>query len=449
MAYKQSIKADELITKVRIIRAVKKDHIPQNQVAGSFSCHRNTVSNILSDFSDLSPEDQSFLLTPPPSLTHEQLKARYGPHLLGTSRRPKGNRRSASTDQEQCVLELFREKKISVGVARMYTHLSRRADLAVPIPSTSQLRGIYRRHSLSVQTTRSKNGERRALYDYRALGVFEKMHFDVKHIQDAHALPPDVYQTLGSSRVPSYAWNLIDVRSRFRFIAYSSDICAEFGFRFLLFCLQYIRTTLPGYLQHIDIGVDNGSEFCSGSARKEEEWNQILAEVNAKLYSYEPSFDIRKNLIERSHLSDDEELYIPRGSQMGTPETFLTEVKDYQTYWNCHRHHSGIGMDNQTPYEVMQATGLAGTDALCHFPTLILDSAIDHLRICNRSIEFAAYVTSHPEQIAKAQTCLKTRRNIEDRFYLPTNAQNVLTYYRSSSHASRKPTGSELAKTYS
>jgi len=433
MAYKQSIKADELITKVRIIRAVKKDHVPQVQVARSFSCHRNTVSNILSDFGELTPEDQSFLLDSPSSRTHEQLKARYGPHLLGQSRRPKGNRRSATTSQEACVLELFREKQIRVGVARMYTHLKRRNDLAITLPSQSQLRGIYRRNNLSVQKTRSKNGERRNLYDYHALGLFEKMHFDVKHIQDAHALPPDVYQILSSPGVPSYEWNLIDVRSRFRFIAYSYDICAEFGFRFLLFCIQYIRTALPGYLPHIDIGVDNGSEFCSGSSCKETEWNEVLREVNAHLYSYEPSFDIRKNLIERSHLSDDEELYIPRGIHMGTRESFLKEAIDYQSYWNQYRPHSGIGMDGRTPYEVVQATGLTGANALLRFPTLILDSAIDHLRTCTRPIEFAAYATAHPEIINKAKTCLKTRRNIEDRFYVPTDAQNVLTYYRTDS----------------
>ena len=430
MAYKQSIKSDELITKVRIIRAVKKDHIPKVQVARSYSCHRNTVSNILNDFDTLTAEDQSFLLNPPPALTHEQLKARYSSHLLGISRRPQGNRRSASTVQEQCVLELFREKQIRVGVARMYTHLKRRADLPIPLPSSAQLRGIYRRNNLSVQKTRSKNGERRALYDYRALGVFEKMHFDVKHIQDAHALPPDVYQILGSPGVPSYEWNLIDVRSRFRFIAYSSDICAEFGFRFLLFCIQYIRTALPGYVPHIYIGVDNGSEFCRGSSRKETEWNEVLREVNAHLYSYEPNFDIRKNLIERSHLSDDEELYIPRGSQMGTRETFLQEAIDYQSYWNQLRPHSGIGMDGRTPYEVVQATGLTGADALLRFPTLILDSAIDHLRTCTRPIEFAAYATAHPDVMKQAQTNQKVRRDIEERFYLPVNAQNVLTYYQ-------------------
>jgi hypothetical protein len=430
MVYKQSIKSDELITKVRIIRAVKKDHIPKVQVARSFSCHRNTVRNILRDFGTLSSCDQEFLLNPPASVTRLELHARYDASLLNISRRPQGNRRSATTSQEACVLELFREQKITVGVARMYTHLKRRNDLAITLPSQSQLRGIYRRNNLSVQKTRSKNGERRALYDYQRLGVFEKMHVDVKHIQDAHALPADIYQALGSPGVPSYEWNLIDVRSRFRFIAYSYDICAEFGFRFLLFCIQYIRTALPGYLSHIDIGVDNGSEFCSGSTRKEEEWNQVLSEVNAHLYSYEPNFDIRKNLIERSHLSDDEELYIPRGIHMGTRESFLKEATDYQSYWNQYRPHSGIGMDNHTPSEVMQATGLAGVDALCHFPTVILDHAIDHLHICNRVIEFAAYATAHPEIINKAKTCLKTRRNIEDRFYVPTDAQNVLTYYR-------------------
>jgi hypothetical protein len=46
MVYKEQIKVTELITKIRIIRFVKKEHLPIGQVAMPFSCHRNTIRRV-------------------------------------------------------------------------------------------------------------------------------------------------------------------------------------------------------------------------------------------------------------------------------------------------------------------------------------------------------------------------------------------------------------------
>mgnify|MGYP003379745164 CR=1 FL=1 len=46
MKYKEQIKENELITKIRIIRYVLKEHMPITEVAKSFACHRNTIHNI-------------------------------------------------------------------------------------------------------------------------------------------------------------------------------------------------------------------------------------------------------------------------------------------------------------------------------------------------------------------------------------------------------------------
>src|SRR5258708_12823015 len=66
MQYKEQIKENELITKIRIIRYVKREHIPVGAVATSFSCHRNTIGNIIRMFEqDIAEEAQQFLLYPP------------------------------------------------------------------------------------------------------------------------------------------------------------------------------------------------------------------------------------------------------------------------------------------------------------------------------------------------------------------------------------------------
>src|SRR6185312_11768027 len=188
-----------------------------------------------------------------------------------------------------------------------------------------------------------------------------------------------------------------------------------------------IRSTLKNYDQHIRIGMDNGLEFCLGSKKKEDEWNNVLSVLNASVYQYDPHFDIRKNLIERSHKTDDESFYIPRGIYMKDKYTFHQEVIDYQDYWNRQRPHTGIGMNNRTPREVLKQHGLIGVNRLLEFPVLILEDSIMQLRKCNSVVEFESYALQNTDIIQRSLTCQKTRRIIEDRFYFPFDAHNVLT----------------------
>jgi putative transposase len=329
-------------------------------------------------------------------------------------------------------VRLFTKKNITVGIVQMKLILIRRfgKDIGLARLTIGQLKGIYKRNQLKTAITRSANGERRHLYDYQAIASFAFMHLDVKHILDKHALPKDIYDLLATNGAPIYEWNLIDAKSRARFTAYSYGLNAEFGFRFLLFAMQYIRATVRNHQQHIRIGMDNGLEFCLGSKKKEDEWNRVLAVLNASVYQYDPSFDIRKNLIERSHKTDDEALYIPRGIYMKDKYSFHQEVINYQDYWNRERSHTGIGMNDRTPEEVLKQQGFIGVDRLLQFPVLILEDSLMQLRKCNSVIEFEAYAIQNPEIIQKSQICQKTKRIIEDRFYFPFDAHNVLTYYR-------------------
>ena len=430
MKYKEQIKESELITKIRIIRYVKKEHIPIAQVAKSFSCHRNTIGNILSAFERLVGQEDQALLLDSTHLSQEDLVSKY--QVLFNKRRiPKTHKRNASLADEQEIVELFRNKNIKVGVVQMKLILERRfgEDVGLAKLTLGQLKGIYKRNKLKTEMTRSANGERRHLYDYEAIACFAFMHLDVKHILDKHALPQDIYDLLSTNGSPIYEWNLIDAKSRTRFTAYSYGLNAEFGYRFLLFAIQYIRATVRNETQHISIGMDNGLEFCLGSKKKEEEWNKVLSVLNASVYQYDPHFDIRKNLIERSHKTDDEALFIPRGIYMTNKHAFHQEVIAYADYWNTLRPHTGIGMNKRTPQEVLKKQGLLGVDRLLLFPVLILEDSIEQLRKCNSIVEFEAYAKQNPQLIQKSITCQKTRRTIEDRFYLPFDAQNVLTYY--------------------
>lgn len=436
MSYKQQIKENELITKIRIIRSVKKDHVPIIQVAKAFSCHRNTITNIINTFEKtVKFENRKRLLESHASLSAEEINFMYAP-IANKSRRPSSNKRSATLSEAKSVVDLFKNKGIKKGVAGMKLHLNRRFEGDTSSEAENlknltlaKLKGIYKRNNLTTEKVRSSNGERRNLYDYYSLGCFEKLHYDVKHIRDKHALPQDIYELFSQKEIPKFEWNIIDAKSRFRFMAYSYDLNSSFGFWYLLFVILFLRRILTTYDTPIITGFDNGVEFCSGSKRKEDTWNQILTLLNSSVYSYEPNFDVRKNLIERSHLTDDEELFIPRGHVMGTKQSFRKEVENYSYYFNFLRPHTGIAMNGRTPFGVIKDSGLIGVNRLKEFPVLILDEVIDSLRKLIQPLLFEHLAQENPELIQKAQVCQKTKRNIENKFPFLFDAQNVLTYY--------------------
>lgn len=256
--YKEQIKDNELITKIRIIRYVKKEHLPIIEVAKSFSMHRNTIGKIIKAFEKtISSEDQALLLCPGIQTTLDELMKRYQ-NILNKKRLPKTHKRSASLKKEKAIVTLFTKKNIKVGVVQMKLILHRRfgENIGLAKLTIGQLKGIYKRNNLKTAIVRSSNGERRHLYDYQAISCFAFMHLDVKHILDKHSLPQDIYELLSTNGAPIYEWNLIDAKSRTRFTAYSYGLCAEFGFRFLLFAMQYIRATLGNHAQHIRVGMD-------------------------------------------------------------------------------------------------------------------------------------------------------------------------------------------------
>jgi uncharacterized protein YqgV (UPF0045/DUF77 family) len=450
MSYKSAKHDSELVTKLRIIRRVKVDEWTNTDTAVSFRCHRNTVGNLLTAFeAKISVTDQVRLLKE--SFTNDQIMQLLLP-LEDHSTRPHHHPKEATMAQVDRVKEIFETFKVKVGPEKMGTILQRKfsdscnlLDHSLSVMGTTKLKGIYKREKLQIEKARATSGSYRPLYDYTALSCFERMHFDTKHIMDKKALPPDVYEYFSTHlEIPRYEWNLIDAKSRTRFMAYSHTLNAEFGLKFLLFTLQFIRTMTNNQDLHITIGYDNGSEFCSGSPPKLADWNALLNQLNASAYAYHPNWDTRKNLIERSHRSDDEEFYIPRGDLIKTQADFMKEASDFGFYWNCERPHSGIGMNDRTPFEVLKKTGLLGTQQLMQFPTLLLDRDIGLLRKCTEPLLFNEEI--HRTQAKKnvPQLDQKTLVDIALKYdFFTSRAQKVLTYYLKTygKHISRKILG--------
>jgi hypothetical protein len=297
----------------------------------------------------------------------------------------------------------------------------------------SQIKGIYKRNNLAVKKTRSMNKQRVALYDYAKLACFEHLHYDTKTIPDTKALPENIYKKFKlNPKLPVVEWNIIDVKSRFRFIAYSHERSSFFGLEFMIFVLQYIRANTLNPDMKITIGTDNGSEFFSGSQRKKGEWNAHFKSLNAEIYSYNPGFDVRKNLIERSHKTDDEEFFVPRGKFINNKKSFMKEAVNYSYYFNCQRAHSGICMNNRTPLEVLSNSGITALRAFTQFPTFLMEDSISEILKVTQPIKLLKTLNSFPKSRGLLQSgCQKFIRNLQSRNLLSTiNAQNVLTHYR-------------------
>ena len=444
MSYKQAKKGNQLLTKIRIIRAVEKDGCRTKDVAESFRCHRNTVANLIGSFyKNLDDASRYRLLHC--SLSKVELERLAAP-MLDIPPIPLNHPKMVGIDGEYELMKMHAQKK--VGVDRLLTHLHRIPAARLPkafmvngkpsLPTKGQLKGVYSRNGLRVSKARAKNGERRPLYDYRTLSCFESLHFDTKVITDAHALPAATYNYFIANykKIPKYEWNIIDAKSRTRFIAYSFHLSAEYGLRFLILVLQHLRTYLLDPSQEISVWVDNGIEFAGGSTIKLKQINDILSPLNATLNAYQPHFDVRKNLIERSHRSDDEEFFVPLGPYLKTTDDFIHHAKEYTAYWNTKRPHSGIGMNNLTPKEKLNSCQLPFTDQILSFPTFIIEHHLPIIRSTTEPLlaraqlnkleqqHFIKHQTYHLDQKVRTDAVLQY-------VFLDENAQKVLTEHRS------------------
>jgi len=442
MSYKNLKKQNELLAKLQIIKSYKQSSKSKKDIAKIYNCHRNTVGNIIIKFNTLIPKrNQNTLLNSTNDINNivNLMKP-----ILDVSSKPKTRHpKQATIQQENKIIDIFKNY-LKVGPKRMRRHLKRayhgpgNINKKVPVLEKSlselslpQIIGIYKRNKLKLKKRHSANGNVKHLYDYKKIAAFEYMHLDTKHILDLKALPSDIYQKFQLNKnLPIYEWNLIDAKSRFRFIAYSHNLASEFGYKFLVSTIQYIRGIFSNYDLRMNILTDNGTEFYGGSKTKEGKWNKVLDILNSKIQSYEPGHDIRKNLIERSHKSDDEEFYIPRGGFITDKKSFLIEAKKYSYYWNAERPHSGIGMDDRTPLEVLIDSGLVKPQRLLNYPTIIFEDNIFALSDITNVVELKSYLINYFNSKKKKNIGQKKIENLKYKFpFIEQFAQKVLTPY--------------------
>jgi len=375
MPYKQNCKVEgEIITRFKVAKLYFAEKKTQREIAENIQCHYNTVNNIIQRCRLFGSGEVFDYLQGKKKLS--EAKIELFNFLKSGSRRPKGNKRCLSGQEEEFILE--KHHGSNYGPRRMFKHLDRQGYDTEHTYTLAKIKGVYKRQGLTTKKIRTANGNRRPLYDYAKLAAFEQLQYDTKEIPDQKSLPKEVYEKFKYSKeLPKYQWTIIDAKTKTRFLAWSYALSSTFGFWFLEFVICWLRA--HNVRGRIHIQIDGGTEFCSASKRKLQTWNDKLSKYNVEVYDTE-GIKWKQNLIERTHRTDDEEFYCPRGEFIKTKADFLVEGQ-YWIFYQNHRSNDGIGLNGLSPKEKLDQLGFYNAEDICNFPCLILEDYFKPFRV--------------------------------------------------------------------
>ena len=78
--------------------------------------------------------------------------------------------------------------------------------------------------------------------------------------------------------------------------------------------------------------------------------------------------------VERSHRTDDEELYIPFLININNEQELLEKAAGWEYFYNLVRPHYGKDMEGKTPFEKLTELGYDLPQEFALFPPVILDT---------------------------------------------------------------------------
>jgi hypothetical protein len=283
------------------------------------------------------------------------------------SKAPKTNS-FKQTKKEFEDLILFRRKKTHYWRIRLHKHLKLILGLDFP-PST--IRNILRRNNLTKYNYKRPAYSSKPLYDYDNILPFQFWQVDTKHIEDFNALW-DLCFIPRKYNLPLYQWSYIDVKTKLKFIAYSYTLRPNYWLTFILMVATYLRAMWINY--HLNFQADNWpADFCWWSKRKEEEWNNILKTLNSSFKSIPAWKKYLQWVVERSHRTDDEELYRPFLDRMKDISSFLYHSQRYIYTYNNFRQSWWRWMNWVSPIEKLKQSNILYSVKFNSFPIFLLE----------------------------------------------------------------------------
>lgn len=245
---------------------------------------------------------------------------------------------------EEKVIEI--KKKTRYGPIRVADELLEVHGITLSIHT---IRNILRRHKKEMRIKEHKPHKKgsRQFVDWYQAKPFEIVQIDLKHIIDQKALNMEQISHIKATDLPLYQWGAIDVNSRFKLIAYSSEKSWTNGLTWFLWVTSWLRS--HGVTAEIVYTVDHGEEFGGKSWLKIVELRKLLSAFNCKIIQNRLKHPEENSHLERSHRTDDDEFYIPRILKIPNRQQFYKEALNYIYYYNNVRKHSGI--NRETPFQ--------------------------------------------------------------------------------------------------
>ena len=306
-------------------------------------------------------------------------RARDG-DLEDRSRRPLHSPAKTASHFEELIVQ--EGKRTGFRYRRLAGYLQKKFSIRF---SEETVKAVLRRNGVKQKTRKTANARRRPLYDYEALMPFQEMQLDTKHLLDKNALPAEVYAHIKHYQLPLYEWNIIDVATRIRFTAYSHELSAVFGIMFLSLVLLWLRAHNVRIPVHIRF--DNGSEFCGGSQRKLDQWNEYLSWFDASLDPIPPGAKHLQAIVENSHRADDECFLMIHAERCQSTAQFLMKAQQWQDTWNCYRPSYGINMHGRTPKEKLIASKTMIQNHVIQFPVLLMEYVLKSIGAFTASLK--------------------------------------------------------------
>jgi hypothetical protein len=287
--------------------------------------------------------------------------------LSDYSRSPKTKSKNHISSEFENLI-LFHRNKTHYWRIRLHKHIKLILWINIP-PST--IRNVLKRNNVEKHNYKRPAYSSKPLYDYDNILPFQFWQVDTKHIEDFNALW-DLCFIPRKYNLPLYQWTYIDVKSKFKFISYSYNLRPDFWLTFILMIATYLRSMWIHH--HLNFQVDNWpADFCWWSKKKEDDWNKILKILNCTLISIPTWKKYLQGVVERSHRTDDEELYRPFLSRMTDISSFIYHAQKYIHTYNNFRQSWGRWMNWLNPIEKLKLSNILYSVKFNSFPIFFLE----------------------------------------------------------------------------
>jgi len=290
-------------------------------------------------------------------------------NLADSKHTPLSQPRKTALEVEAKVLA-WREKT-KRGKKRLRKILLDEEKLLLPLSTIGK---ILKRNQVKMRVKKRRyRSSNPPAYDFSSLLPFEKFQYDTKDYLDKQALKDQLYGHVIKYGLPHYQWTFIDIKSRIRFLAWSYELTRTNGQAFELMVKAWLKSF--GLIHgNIEVQSDGGGEVGAlrraSFERNNENWWQPLGMKRKVIRKGHPEDD---SFVERSHLTDDEDFYIPFLDRIKTPQELITRGVWWLDYYNRLRPHQGLPGD-LSPYQYLRSKGYSLPESFCRFPAIILDT---------------------------------------------------------------------------